>query len=197
MFQRHPLARSEGLLIEALEDQLLVYDGESNMAHALDAEAAAVWRACDGRSDIDVLAARCQASAEQVRDTLARLGELGLLAGVQADPDGVTRRAALRKLTIAGVGVASASAISSILVPSAAAAGSCVQPGSCVLPGQTCCAGHPIYGFGECSFESGNQLCCHPPGTCATASRDLLPPVTCCSGTGIADGRCPSGIICT
>ena len=39
-----PLARSEGLITEELEGELLVYDSESNMADALDADAAAVCR---------------------------------------------------------------------------------------------------------------------------------------------------------
>jgi hypothetical protein len=30
-----PLARSEGLIIEELDGELLVYDSESNLAHAL------------------------------------------------------------------------------------------------------------------------------------------------------------------
>ena len=74
-----PLARSEGLITEELDGELLVYDSESNLAHALDAEAAALWRACDGHTDAHTLAARCATSDDNVRITLARLGELGLL----------------------------------------------------------------------------------------------------------------------
>src|SRR6202011_5628908 len=121
-----PVARSEGLITEELDGELLVYDSESNMAHALDAEAAAVWRSCDGHSDTHTLAARISTSDEDVRNTLARLGELGLLQDTHDGQDGDTRRSALRKIGIAGAGVAT---ISSILVPTAAHAGSCVQPG--------------------------------------------------------------------
>ncbi len=61
-----PLARSAGLIVEELDGGLLIYDGTSNLAHALDAEAAAVWRACDGRLDIQALVARCSVDAGRV-----------------------------------------------------------------------------------------------------------------------------------
>ena len=114
-----PLARSEGLITEELDGELLVYDSGSNMAHALDSEAAALWRACDGHADTHTLAVRSSTSEEKVRMTLARLGELGLLEGVPDDQSGDTRRDALRKITLAGAGLAAVPTISSILVPTA------------------------------------------------------------------------------
>jgi hypothetical protein len=183
-----PLARSEGLITEELDGELLVYDSESNMAHALDPEAAALWRACDGNSDTQALATRCNSSDEHVRMTLARLGELGLLKDNQADQEGDTRRSALRKIGIAGVGVAT---ISSVLVPASAASGSCVQPGGpCLLPGQTCCAGFPS---GSPNCLGNLQACCVPAGSCATGVRDQpTPTFSCCSGTGVPDSSCPT-----
>lgn len=112
-----PFARSEGLSTEELDGELLVYDSDSNLAHALQAEAAALWRACDGHTD--TLAARCASSNDNVRVTLARLGDLGLLEDTQADEGGDTRRDALRKFTLAGAGLAMAPTISTILVPTA------------------------------------------------------------------------------
>jgi streptogramin lyase len=118
---RCPLARSEGLITEELDGELLVYDSESNLAHALDADAAALWRGCDGRTDTRTLAACCHTSHESVRVTLARLQELGLL---EVEREGDTRREALRKITIAGAGLATIPTISSIVVPTAAQAAS-------------------------------------------------------------------------
>jgi hypothetical protein len=190
MPQDCPLARSEGLIIEELDGELLVYDSESNLAHALEPQAAAVWRASDGHADVVTLAARCHTSEEDVRITLARLGGLGLLEGAQSDEDGDTRRSALRKIGIAGVGVAT---ISSILVPAAAAAGSCAQPGDCVSQGQTCCAGHPV-GSSFCpTGQPGvyGPVCCVPPGGCAVEERDIpTPTFLCCNGTGVPDSSC-------
>jgi hypothetical protein len=188
-----PLARSEGLITEELDGELLVYDSESNLAHALDPDAVSVWRACDGRTDSHALAVRCSTSEEDVRMTLARLQELGLLEAPDHDQDGDTRRSALRKIGIAGAGVAT---ISSILVPIASAAGSCVQEGNCVVAGQTCCTGHPI-DSPNCIFPPGIQFCCHPTGSCATGVRDSGPRLSCCSGNDTPDSSCPSGSRCT
>jgi hypothetical protein len=179
-----PLARSDGLITEELDGELLVYDSENNLAHALDADAAAVWRACDGHTDTHTLATRCQTSEGDVRMTLARLGELGLLEVAQAGADGDTRRSALRKIGIAGVGVAT---ISSILVPIAAAAGSCAPPGNCISNGQSCCTGYAKGGLG-CPDEAPG-LCCLPAGVCSTYAPPANP---CCSGELTLDFSCPS-----
>jgi hypothetical protein len=45
---RRPLARSAGLLVEPIGDELLVFDSERKVAHSLNDVAARVWRACDG-----------------------------------------------------------------------------------------------------------------------------------------------------
>ena len=47
-----PLARSEGLLVEELGDETLVYDRESHEAHCLNRSAALVWRHCDGTTTV-------------------------------------------------------------------------------------------------------------------------------------------------
>jgi hypothetical protein len=191
-----PLARSEGLIIEELDGELLVYDSESNMAHALDPQVVAVWRACDGHSDTHALATGCETSEEKVRDTLARLGELGLLEGAQADQNGDTRRVALRKIGIAGVGVAT---ISSILVPGAAAQGSCQPGGTCVSSADQCCNGQTAPRTGLCPPGQENfclcppgqeNLCCIQAGFCAVGLFDLPPAASCCSGTGVLDSNC-------
>jgi phospholipase C len=118
-----PQARSEGLISEELDGQLLLYDRESSVAHALDRQASALWRACDGDSDVAALAVRCNMSQENVRLTLARLEELGLLAVAPDEQSGETRRSALRKMTLAGVGLsAGIPMISSVLIPTAASA---------------------------------------------------------------------------
>ena len=187
-----PLARSEGLITEELDGELLVYDSESNMAHALGPDTATLWRACDGRSDPQALAARCDTSEEHVRDMLAGLGELGLLEHVRTEQEGDTRRSALRKIGVAGVGVA---AVNSILVPVAAAAGSCVEEGGCVSQGQTCCTGYPI-GSPNCPSYLGRLFCCHPTGSCATGVRDDIPAASCCTGNAAPDSSCPSGERC-
>jgi hypothetical protein len=188
-----PLARREGLITEELDGELLVYDSESNMAHALDPDAAALWRACDGHTNTHTLAVRSHTSEDKARDTLARLGQFGLLQVADADQDGDTRRSALRKIGIAGVGVA---AINSILVPTAAAAGSCTPPGGLVgFPdAPPCCPGsHAIS-----NPVGGPPECCIPAGACAIVlAHNVFEPNDCCNRTGTPDTSCPSGLRCT
>lgn len=47
-----PIARNEGLVIQEMPDEILVYDLETNKAHCLNETAAFVWKACDGRNSI-------------------------------------------------------------------------------------------------------------------------------------------------
>jgi hypothetical protein len=91
MSPEFPFARSEALITGELDGELLVYASESNVARALGADAAAIWRACDGRTDTHTLAAGCHSSHDNVRMTVARLGEPGLLDAAQDGQDGDTR----------------------------------------------------------------------------------------------------------
>jgi hypothetical protein len=43
-----PEARKDGLVIQDLPEEILVYDLNTNKAHCLNQTAAYVWQACDG-----------------------------------------------------------------------------------------------------------------------------------------------------
>ena len=45
-----PLARKDGLVINELPEEIVVYDRESHKAHCLNRTAALVWKRCDGRN---------------------------------------------------------------------------------------------------------------------------------------------------
>jgi hypothetical protein len=117
-----PRARSDGLLVEALDEETLIYDPERNEAHCLDAEAAAVWRGCDGVCSLSEISARTGLGEEVAAATVGDLAARHLL-----EPLGVSRRDVLRTL---GVGAASAAIaiplIRSIVVPTAAQAATCL-----------------------------------------------------------------------
>jgi hypothetical protein len=198
MSQDFPLARSQGLITEELDGELLVYDSEHNLAHALGADAAAVWRSCDGGTDIRALATRCAFSEHEVQTILARLEELGLLETSSAEHDGDTRRVALRKITIAGAGIAAIPTISSLAVPAAAQASSCFPVGQCVDNAQACCTGYAPHCPGSCPHSAG-QCRCIPAGSCAfnAPPNQGFPPASasCCNGSR-PDSSCPSGVRC-
>src|SRR2546423_13549642 len=44
-----PIARSQGLVIQELPGEVLIYDLERDRAHCLNQTAAFVWQRCDGR----------------------------------------------------------------------------------------------------------------------------------------------------
>src|SRR5581483_4404541 len=61
-----PVRRELGVLFEPMDDELLVYDSERSRAHSLNSTAALVWRACDGRRDVNGLAGECGVDVETV-----------------------------------------------------------------------------------------------------------------------------------
>lgn len=57
-----PLARTSGVVVKAVGDEVLVYDLSRHRAHSLNGVAAAVWRACDGTRDATGIAAGVRAA---------------------------------------------------------------------------------------------------------------------------------------
>jgi hypothetical protein len=135
-----PRARSEGLLVEELDDELLIYDLERHRAHCLNRAAALVWRGCDGRRApaelAELLRAALGAEVDEpvIEMALARLADAHLLDRVpRAATRGPSRRQVVRSLALLPV-------VTSILAPSAAQAASCVGLGRACAR-QNCCPG--------------------------------------------------------
>jgi hypothetical protein len=111
------------LLTEHVGDELVIFDSETNEAHALKPLAAAVFEAADGRTSIVDLAASSGAKLGrkvEISDLEAALTELesvGLLSAARVS-DGVSRRRLLEVGGVAAAGVL----VSSALVPAYAAA---------------------------------------------------------------------------
>jgi hypothetical protein len=55
-----PMARADGVLSERVDDDLVVYDEQTQMAHCLSPEVASVWRHCDGRTSSSQIASELQ-----------------------------------------------------------------------------------------------------------------------------------------
>src|SRR3954453_19690275 len=126
--QQLPPARREGLIVEELGDELLVYDSERNRAHSLNPVAAAVWKGCDGERDSAALAEIAGVSEDAVWRGLSQLEERGLLDGElprrMSGPE-YSRRQAVRRMGLIGASAAfAAPLVKSIAMPSTARAGS-------------------------------------------------------------------------
>ena len=128
-----PLARREGLLIENLPDEVLVYDLDKKRAHCLNQTAALIWNHCDGTTSVEamttILQDRSGARVEEdvVWFGLDQLGKARLIDGplpTRHDRQRMSRRQLIKTIGLA----ASIPLVVSILAPQASAALSCAHP---------------------------------------------------------------------
>jgi|SRR5690606_32842524 len=133
-----PIARKEGLVVQEVPGELLVYDLDSDEAHCLNETAAIVWNACDGKTSVSDIAAvvaatsKGDATDDLVWLALDQLNERNLLEEEIAPKFiGESRRDALKKI---GLGtmialpiIASLTAPKSVL---AATSCHCENPGN-------------------------------------------------------------------
>jgi hypothetical protein len=157
-----PLRRRQGLVITAVEGEVLVYDLQRHRAHCLNPPAARVFERCDGKTSIPELArampgAPDGSTAESlVWLALARLEKAHLLeAPLVAPPARLSRRELVRRAAL--VSAVLLPAISSVLAPTPAeAAATCVSN----------CAGRP-FGTPCSSLAPSNCFCsCDGAGNC-------------------------------
>lgn len=130
----YPKARRSGVLVDHVRDETIVYDESRQEAHALNRAASVVWEHSDGTRSVGQLASVLGAElgtepnesvVEYALDELSRVHLLDTEAAVDA-PD-VSRRDALRKLTVAGVSVIAIPVVLSIVAPTPAMAASGTQ----------------------------------------------------------------------
>jgi hypothetical protein len=144
-----PLARKEGLLIERLPDEVLIYDLDRKKAHCLNGSAALIWDHCDGKTSVqEILRILQQQEHGKIDADVVRLGLDQLVEARLIDtpvvPSGVSGRLSRRDL-VKRIGVAvSIPLVASILAPTASAALSCVNR---PCPGGTGC--------GACTCNGG------------------------------------------
>src|SRR5262245_63985595 len=50
--QTRPRIQKRGLIVRELDDEILIYNTETNNAHCLNRTAALIWKECDGRSTV-------------------------------------------------------------------------------------------------------------------------------------------------
>ncbi len=162
-----PLARRDGLLVEELGDETLVYDRESHEAHCLNRSAALVWRHCDGTTTVADMVSLLQQELDIPADesmvwlALDRVEKAQLLRQppTPARPGiDYSRRAVIRTLGRAGGIALVVPVVASIVAPHAAHAQSCIERAACeaLLPPN--CGGMPICDRpGDCCMQDGDE----------------------------------------
>lgn len=143
-----PKARTEGVVVRELPEEVLVYDLTTHKAVCLNSTAAQIWRLCNGRrtaADIrDSLEKPAGANVpeELVWLALEQLGRDGLLdARVPRPPAlvGVSRRELIKRVGLAAA--IALPAVVSIVAPTRADAASCLPQGAPCNESAQCCSG--------------------------------------------------------
>ena len=160
-----PEARTDGLVIQALADEVLVYDLQRHRAHCLNQTAAWVWKHCDGRATVADIARGLQAELKTpvhegiVWLALGQLERDHLLKGRISRPPamaGLSRRELVGQLGL--VAAIALPLVTSIVSPTPARAASCAdctsgtnrKPGCpCSSPNQ-CCSNNCNKSIGAC-----------------------------------------------
>jgi hypothetical protein len=167
-----PVARNEGLVVQEMPDEVLVYDLNTNKAHCLNKSAAAVWKNCDGTNSISDIAAilknefKTPVTENFVWLAIDQLGKDELLEKQLTAPvNGLSRREAMRRVGLASL--IALPVVASLLAPTAVHAGSV-----CAVSGQCTCSG-VADASGRCSSFTG----CAGGGNCTCATGTPNAPV--------------------
>ena len=180
-----PEARSSGLVVEEVVDEVLVYELETHLARLLSPQTAKIWRLCDGEQTIEDIAEELEVAQSAVQDTIQELfiAELLDASPEKSVPDGerfdLSRRSVMRQAAAATLLVAPAIVTLSIPAPAAALSrwgNACHNEAEC---------GTPVGRNGLCCFgKRGRQpgKCCPPnpnnpvrPVSCAGSLPDPVP----------------------
>ena len=164
-----PKARTQELVCQRLDDEVLIYDLKRHKAHCLNRTAYLIFQTCDGKKTVSDITQELtreleeSVSEEIVWVALHRLGKARLLeqSAIATTGTNLARREVLRKL-----GLATAIAlpiVTSIVAPESVQAQSCLtanQDCSTMAGSIPCCSGLACTG----TNPSGNQGMCTPLG---------------------------------
>jgi hypothetical protein len=143
-----PRARKEGLVVQEMPDELLIYDLVRNKAHCLNQTAALVWKRCDGKTTVKQMARLLEKETESpvdeavvwmAFDQLAKANLLQGKAGNWPEASGISRRELIRRIGIAAS--VSLPIVTSIVAPKAAHAINCRASGQACTASAQCCSG--------------------------------------------------------
>lgn len=164
----NPQARREGLVIQELPDEVLVYDRERDKAHCLNQTAALVWGYCDGKTTVSTMARHLERdlSADVVDEkivwyALDQLSKDHLLDDGFVAPtmlSGMSRRQMVRVMGIAAV--IAIPLVTSIIAPTPAQAATGSPTGApCSSPAE-CLSFSCSTGPASCTPAQTAGLCC-------------------------------------
>jgi Coenzyme PQQ synthesis protein D (PqqD) len=145
--------RRNGIVREVADD-FIIYQAETHTAHCLNSTAAQVWKLCDGKKTVAQITRTLQKNLpspvdeELVWMALRKLWKSGLLEKQGQAEVSLSRRAFVGKMKVAA-SVLAVPVVSSILVPTAEAAGSPCRHtlAACPQGNSQCCSGVCVAGL--------------------------------------------------
>jgi len=142
-----PEARKEGLVVQELSDEVLVYDRTRNKAHCLNSTAALVWGYCDGKTSVPQIARAIESKInEPVAEDIVWLGveqldKNHLLRERAQFPEykiGLSRREVMKRAGLAAA--ITLPVVTSIIAPTATQAANCIASGQPCTTSAQCCS---------------------------------------------------------
>jgi hypothetical protein len=135
----NPMARQNGLVVQEMPDEVLVYDLDTNKAHCLNGSAALVWKSCDGNNSVADIVKQFESNGSgKVNEdfvwlAIDQLNENGLLEGKVAPRfAGQSRRQVLKTIGLASM--VALPVIASLVAPQSALGAvscACTAPANC------------------------------------------------------------------
>lgn len=148
-FYSTPLARTDDLVVQTMNDEILLYDTQTNQAHVLNQTAAVVWKLANGKRTVDQITQlvaqelRGEPNQELVWLALAQLSKAGLLdQPISAIPPAarLTRRQFIQQAAFAAVLIP---VVKTISAPTAQQSASCGSLGDFCNSSNDCCFDAP------------------------------------------------------
>ena len=88
---RYPKAVQEGIAVEEMAEDLLIFDTRVQRAHSLNETASAVWAACDGEHSPEQLAERLGLDRDAVTLALQSLSDIASCSSIRSARRGSCR----------------------------------------------------------------------------------------------------------
>jgi hypothetical protein len=150
-----PKTRTQNLIIQGFEDELLVYDRQRHKAHCLNRTAALIWKHCDGRTSVAEISRALGKEIEteveideQIvwhalrqfeRDHLLEARVVMRREPVATMSAGVDRRRVMRMLGLSAM--IALPLVTSMVAPTAAEAATCTPANGVCSASAQCCSG--------------------------------------------------------
>lgn len=166
-----PLGRKEGIVVQELNGEVLIYDLNVNKAYCLNETSAMVWQLCDGDKTVPQIAASLAGNLKKPVDenlvwlALDQLSKENLLIGGQQTENhfaGLSRRQVIKKVGLASL--VALPVVTSLVAPVAASAASlaglgaaCTNPNDC----RACANGNAVQCRNNAAVcPTGTAKCC-------------------------------------